>query len=198
MNFIKTTLLGGFLVLFPLLLLYLGLSEIAGLLVAMAEPIAGIFPPDSFKGVNLPVIVAIALITFVSFVLGLLMRSKWMRSIGSEIERALLYKLPMYKMLKTISAAFTSTDSSAFRPALVKADGGGGDPCYVVEQHSNGLATILLPWSPTSFAGTIKVVHSDQLQNLDCTLDTFSLSLSHMGVGVESCLNSGQQTVPAK
>jgi len=188
MNFVKTTVAGGFLVLFPVLLLYLGMAEIGGLVVSMAEPIADLLPADTFSNVNLPVVAAVVLILLMSFVLGLLMKSDWMQRLGTSIEKAFLYKLPMYKMLKTVSDALMSTDSAAFRPAIVKSPGGGGDPCYVVELHNDGLATVLLPWSPASFAGSVKVVPADELQQLDCSLDDFSLSLSHMGVGVESCI----------
>lgn len=193
MNFFKTTVAGGFLILFPILLLYLGLAEIAGLLVAMAEPIAELLPASTFKNVNLPGVVAVILILLMSLVLGLLMRSDWMRRLGTAVEKAILYKLPMYKMLKTVSEAFMSTDSSAFRPAMVKSPGGGGEPCYVVELHNDGLATVLLPWSPASFAGVIRVVPANELQQLDCSLDDFSLSLSHMGVGVETCIHKNTQ-----
>lgn len=188
MNFIKTTLLGGFLVLFPLLLLFLALSEIAGLLVSMAEPIADLFPADAFAKVSLPGVVATVLIVVASFAVGILMKSSWMRGVGNSLERSILCRIPMYKMLKTISAAFTNTDSTAFRPALVKSHDGGGEPCYVAEVHDNGMATVLLPWSPASFAGSVRIVRASDLQELDCSLDEFSMALSHMGVGVESCL----------
>ncbi len=44
MKSIKSTLFRGFVVLIPILLLGLALKEIAGLLVALAEPIADLFP----------------------------------------------------------------------------------------------------------------------------------------------------------
>ena len=188
MNLIKSTLFRGFVVLIPLLLLGLALNEIIGLLVLLAEPIADLFPEDAFEGINLPGLIAVVLIALLSFIIGLLMRSDWLRKIGSTFERNVLLKLPMYEMIKLISSSFTETDTSTFRPALIRSADGGGDPCYIVEKHANGLATVILPWSPASFAGVVKVVNADNLLELDCTLDTFSLSLSLMGVGVESCL----------
>lgn len=60
------------------------------------------------------------------------------------------------------------------------------------------LFALLLYLGLSVVAGTIKVVHESQLQNPNCTLDAFSLSLSHMGVGVESCPNSEEQEATAK
>ena len=54
MNYIKTTLLGGLFILLPLMLLWLGLQEIAGLLIAMATPIADLFPKGPFEDLAAP------------------------------------------------------------------------------------------------------------------------------------------------
>ena len=58
MIFIKTTLFGGLLILLPLMLLWLGLQEIAGLLIAMATPIADLFPKGPFEDLAAPGLIA--------------------------------------------------------------------------------------------------------------------------------------------
>jgi uncharacterized membrane protein len=92
-------------------------------------------------------------------------------------------------MLKVISSARIDSDAGEVKPALITDGTGGGDPCYVIEKHKDGRATVLLPWSPASFAGSIKVVQQSDLEFLACSLDEFSRSLSQIGVGVEECLN---------
>lgn len=188
MNFIKTTFLGGLLVLFPLLLFYLAVIEIAQVLVALAEPIAEMFPRGYFDHAYFPGVVAAILLTFAAFFCGLLAKSQVVKNLGASFERAVLDKMPMYTMLKSLSAAFLNAKSTAFTPALL--DGGDGtfDPCYVVETHSNDLATVLIPWSPTSFAGSVKIVRIDSIRKLNCSLDAYSRSLSLMGVGFSDCI----------
>ena len=190
MNFIKTTLLGGLFILLPLMLLWLGLQEIAGLLVAMATPIADLFPKGPFEDLTTPGLVAALLIIAVSFILGLAARSYLLIRIGRQIENSILEKLPMYRMLKIMSGALMNSDTSEVVPALVKDGSGGGDPCYVIEKHKDGRATVLLPWSPASFAGSIKVVQQSALETVPCSLDEFSRSISQVGVGVEDCLKA--------
>jgi uncharacterized membrane protein len=194
MNFLKTTVLGGLFILLPIMLLWMGLIEIGGLLAAMAAPIADIladfFPQDYFENLTAPGVVAFMLIVGASFVLGLAARSKWLKSIGRSIERSILYKVPMYRMLKIISSALIDTDTSDVDPALLMDGSGGGDPCYVMEKHNDGRATVLLPWSPASFAGSIRVVQQSNLQTLSCSIDEYSRSLSQLGVGVEECINT--------
>ena len=97
-------------------------------------------------------------------------------------------EIPMYRMLKTISGALVDSDTSDVNAAFIRDGSGGGDPCYVIEKHKDGRATVLLPWSPASFAGSIKVVQQSNLEILNCSVDEYSRSLSQMGVGVEQCL----------
>jgi uncharacterized membrane protein len=192
-KFLKTALLTGLYVLLPVLLLGIGLAEIAELLAAMVDPIADMFPSDYFDEVNWPGVLAILMIVAVSLLLGLLARVPYVAHLASKFETAVLFKVPMYQMLKIISSALIDTDTSNVSPALLKHDDGSGEPCYVMEEHASGMATILLPWSPASFAGSIKIVPQSRLQYLNCSLDEYSRSLSFMGVGVEECL-----TQPAK
>ena len=190
MNFFKTTFMGGLFVLLPLILLWIGLKEIGGLLVEMATPIADLFPVGVFDNLTAPSVVAMILIVGTSFVLGLMARSAWLRDVGRYIENSTLYKVPMYRMLKVISCALIDTEKSGVWPAIILEGSGGGEPCYMIEKHKDGRATVLVPWSPASFAGSIKIVQQSNLEFLACSIDEFSRSISHMGVGVEECLSS--------
>lgn len=188
MKFLKTTLLTGLYVLLPILLLGIGLAEIGGLLADMVDPIADMFPSDYFDDVKWPGIVAALMIVITSLLLGLFARIPAIASLANKFESSVLFRVPMYKMLKIISSALIDTDTNNVSPAILKSDGGGGDPCYVMEEHEDGMATILLPWSPASFAGSIKVVPRSSLEYLACSVDEYSRSISFMGVGVADCL----------
>ena len=188
MQFIKSRLLTGLYVLLPLMLLWLGLREIGGLLADMADPIADMFPSTYFDDVKWPGVMAALLITIASIVIGIAAKLKVMALLGHKIETGILNKIPMYKMLKIISSSLVQADTSGVAAAIIKDGAGGGDPCYVMEEHDSGLATVLLPWSPASFAGSIKVVPKSQLEYLNCSVDEYSRSISFMGVGIADCL----------
>jgi uncharacterized membrane protein len=194
MNFIKTTLLGGLFILLPLMLLWIGLQEVGGLLVAMATPIADLLPVALIpEELSAPGLVATIVIAATAFVLGLAAQSDWLARIGSGIEHAVLNKVPMYRMLKIISGALIGEDTSDVNPAIVSDGKGGGEPCYVIEKHKDGRATVLMPWSPASFAGSIRIVQQANLEYVDCSLDDFSRAISQIGVGVEECMTRGSK-----
>ena len=188
MQFIKSRILTGLYVLLPIMLLWIGLREVGGVLAAMAEPIADMFPSSYFDDLKWPGVIAALVITAASLVIGIIAMFSVFAALGHKIETNILYRVPMYKMLKIISSSLVQADKSDVAPALLKASDGGGDPCYVMEEHENGLATVLLPWSPASFAGSIKVVPKSQLEYLNCSIDEFSRSISLMGIGIAECV----------
>ena len=188
-EFIKTTALGGLLVLVPVLLLYLLLSEGLELVVTLATPIADLFPKETLEGINFPVLIAIILIVGVSFVIGLILRSESGRRLGGWIERNILGRLPAYDALKGLTKSFVgSKEGMAFRPALLTTRDGERAPAYVVEEHGDGQMTVLVPWSPTAFAGSLKIVDRDRIEMLDTNLGDFSRVLSQWGFGLREVL----------
>ena len=190
---LKDAILRGLFILLPLMLLWIGIKEIGGVLTAMATPIADLIGSRYFEDLVLPGVVALVLITLASLALGIFAKVPPVAHVGNQFESVILNRIPMYQMLKVICSALVRADESDVSPALVKDDSGGGDPCYVMEDHGNGLTTVLLPWSPASFAGSIKIVPTDRLQILDCTIDEYSRSVSLMGVGISDCLASNTQ-----
>ncbi len=189
LEFLKTTALGGLFVLLPVLLLYLLLSEALGLIVALATPIADLFPKGTFDEINHPVVMGLILIMGVSFVIGLALRSESGRRLGLWIERTVLGRLPAYKALKNLTTGFTEAGKDgAFKTAVLNSPGGEREIVYIIEDHGNGHHTVLQPWAPTAFAGSVKVVGQDRLKVLDANLGDVSRALSHWGVGVRDLL----------
>ncbi len=189
LEFLKTTMIGGLFVLLPVLLLYLLLSEALGLIVALATPIADLFPKGTFDEINHPVAMGLILILGVSFVIGLGLRSENGRRLGRWIERTVLGRLPVYKALKSLTTGFTEAGKDgAFKTAVLNFPDGEREIVYIIEDHGDGQHTILQPWAPTGFTGSVKVVNQDRLEVLDANLGDVSRALSHWGVGVRDLL----------
>ena len=188
MKFLKSAILTGLYVLLPIMLLWIGFREIGGLLAEMATPIADMVPGHYFDELILPGVIAALLITVASLIIGMLGQIRVVADAGSKFEQIVLYRIPMYQMLKVIASALVKSDAGNVSAAIIRDGEGGGDPCYVMEEHDNGLATVLLPWSPASFAGSIKVVSEARLEYLDCSIDEYSRSVSLMGIGIANCI----------
>jgi uncharacterized membrane protein len=184
LEFLKTTALGGFLVLLPLLLLFLIISEALDLVVALATPIAALFPEGALDLTKFPVPVAVVLLVGMSFVIGLLMRSKSGREFCQWIERTTLHRMPAYSVFKSLTQGFAKSGAGAsFRPAVFKTESGDEKLAFLVEEHDNNKVTVLVPWAPATFTGSVLFTDRDRVTLLDTDLGEFTKVIGHWGVG---------------
>ena len=188
-EFFKTTIVGGLFVLLPVILVYLALSEVIGVLVAMAAPIADLFFPGKLEGAEFPVLVALALLIGISFVLGVIMLSDTGRRFGNWIERIILGRLPLYNAIKSLTKGFAdSQEESSFKPAMLKS-AAGKEFAYIIEEHGDGNLTVMLPWAPTPFAGSVKIVPQDSVEPLTVGMGQLTETLSHWGIGAKDLIS---------
>lgn len=186
MEFLKTTALGGLLVVLPLMVFYLLVSELLDLVVALAMPLVALFPDNYFARLNAPLFVALLLILGASFLFGLALRSQTLTRFGHWIDHTLLEKLPMYGPVKRLSRGLAGAkEERAFGVALLRHQEGFGELVYVIEENRRGMTTVLVPMAPTGFNGPLKLVPSDSLVPLDASLGDASQVMAHWGVGLQ-------------
>jgi uncharacterized membrane protein len=188
-NFLKSALVNGLAILLPVVLVFLAIKEIFELLVNVATPIADLFPPGTFDHVKETEILAVLLIMGLAVFVGILSKVKAGQVLGHSIEKHTLYKIPMYRMLKSLVGAFLNLESeTSFKPAFLENSTGDLEPAYVIEDHGRPRVVVLIPWAPTAFAGSVRLVKRECVHYLDVTLDEFSLSLTHLGTGMSELL----------
>ncbi len=189
LEFIKTSLIGGLFVLLPLILLYLLLDEMLQLVVMLATPIADLFPEGTFERINAPVLIGLILIVGASFIFGLALRFMTLRRLGLWIEEKMLGRLPLYSAVKSLSRGLIGAkEDAAFRPAILTSSDDEKEIIYVIEELGDGQTTVLIPWAPASFAGSVKIVSSERIELLDASLGDTSRVLGHWGMGARELL----------
>ena len=150
----------------------------------MATPIADLFPEGTFDKVEFPVMVGLILILGVSLLIGLGLRSEIGRRLGHWIEETVLNRLPAYSALKSLTTGFAEAGKGgAFKAAVLASADGERELAYVIEDHGKDHVTILLPWAPTAFAGSVKIVERKRVELLDANIGEVSKVLGHWGVG---------------
>jgi uncharacterized membrane protein len=191
-EFLKTTALGGLFVLLPLLLLYLLLSEALELVVALATPIADLFPKGTFDKFEHPVLMGLVLIVAASFLIGLAMRSSAGVRLGHWLEKKTVSRIPAYGFVKGLTKGLVGAEeATAFKAAVLASPSGDREVVYVIEDHGDEELTVLVPWAPASFAGSVKIVARDRIEMLDSNLGDVSKVIGHLGVGSRDLLGQG-------
>lgn len=191
---ITTTAARGLFILLPILILFLLIGEIFQLIVALATPLADlIFPPDSLENVNEEVLLAIAILFVFSLLIGLLAKSIIGKKWGQRVEKNTLGRIPMYRAVKRLTSGFTDAGGdTAFIPGLLNSAAGEQDLVFIIEDHKNGKLTVMLPWAPAAFAGSLKVVDAAKVELVDTNIGEYSKILSLWGVGLPKVLNKNK------
>ena len=188
-DFLKSTAVGGFFILFPLLLFGILLDEILEAVIGFATPVADLFPEGTFEDVQAPVVVAAVLILVTSSLLGLATRLAVARRFGDWLERNTIGRLPLYRAVKSLTSRFEAMgEGEGFKPALVKGPNGQLELAYLMEDLGDGFVTVMLPRAPTPMVGSVKVVPSAQVEVLDVSLGEFTAVISHWGVGSKAMM----------
>jgi len=136
---------------------------------------------------------AVLVIILACLAAGLFMRLPVMRAIGRWVERHLLQPIPGYRAIKSLASGLGgSLEESAFKAAIVTSPDGGSEQVYLIEDHGNGLATVMIPSAPNPMGGAIKIVPRERVQILNVGMSAVARVLSQLGVGAQALLPKGK------
>jgi len=196
-GFLKATVMGGFFVVLPVVLVWMIVAETIDLMVGIATTVSEFLVGKGLKAFADPELVAVLILAGVCFVMGLAMRTRIGTAIGRFIERLLLDPLPGYKVFKTLIQSLGGTDtSSAFTPALMLGPDGVRTPVLAVEEHAGGDVTVLVPMAPTPTVGPLHVVPRSRVQRLNVPLGEFMECYFHFGSGIKDLVATGAAEPP--
>jgi uncharacterized membrane protein len=183
-SFLKTTLLGGVLVVAPIWALILILLKGIGAAEQAVQPIAAALPAQFMA----PQALAAILLLTICFVTGFLVRTAIGRHLQGAVERHLLERVPGYSTLRNVSENLAGIDRNrGFQVALVEMED-GLIVALVVERHADGRCTIFVPAAPTPFSGSIFIVPSVRVHVCNISLAKGIQCISRYGVGSSELL----------
>jgi uncharacterized membrane protein len=189
-DFAKTTAMGGFFGILPILLTFMVVTQAIDVLAGVATPIAAMLPVEEIGGVEIARVVALGLILAGCFLAGLLLRTRFGIWSSELVETAILNRLPGYPLLKTLSQRLGGMeDGSLVAPAL--ADLHGSDArtlVFIVEEHDDGHFTVLVPNAPTPTIGTLYVLPASSITHLDATPVAVANCFMQWGIGSKALL----------
>lgn len=183
-GFIKTTLIGGALVILPLVLVAILLQKAIGAAHKALQPLAAHLP----GGPVLPDLIAIGLVVVVCFLAGLLIRTAIGRRFRDLLERRLYDRVPGYKLLKAVGGgSFSDKEGRGIQPAFAEIAGGLA-PAFIMERHADGRATVFVPTCPTPAVGALYILAADKVHPVDVPLTKFTNCISAWGLGAKDLM----------
>lgn len=191
-NFLKTTLIGGLVVLLPLGLFYLVGSFIFYSISGIAKPLLGL--SDAYEAFNYPVLVdlfAFVFLVVLCFLIGLLVSTRGGQRWVDRIERKVLFKLPYYGTLReAVHQLLGNSNMNLFKVVLV--DLYGTDTlttAFLTDETEGEYVTVFVPTGPNPTSGFIYHVKRHQLRHVDVKGEEAMRSIIGVGTGSAPILN---------
>jgi uncharacterized membrane protein len=192
-NFLKTALVRGLVVLIPVVLVYLTIRELLEIMITVATPIADLFPSDWIRKDDPEKLIALILILLTALLLGAIWSTRPTRRIAEWVESRSLDYVPMYRIMKSLVGALLNLeDEESFKPASWHHDDGSLEPIFVIGEHGPDMYVVMQPWTPTPFAGSVKVVPRNQVELIPVSLDEYSVALTHFCLGLSEALQKNK------
>jgi uncharacterized membrane protein len=183
-DLLRTTLLGGVLVVMPIYLTAILLAKALGGIAALLKPIAAGLP----SGLPLPEIMALLVVFVACFVAGAVVQTGWGRWAKEAIDRRLLDRIPGYSLIRGLAGRLTGQESGdTFAPALVEIED-ALVPAFVVEDHDDGSYTVFVPSIPTPAAGTVYILDRARVHLVDVPFAQAVSVISKWGAGSRDML----------
>jgi uncharacterized membrane protein len=181
-RFFKSTILGGLVVLVPVVVL----GAIVGWAVDMAlkviVPVLEWLPDTSVGGVSLTVVSAVAVVIACCFVAGLFAETAIIRRLGDSAERIALF-VPGYALMKNVGANLVGVEGKhPVRTVLVRFEA-SWQLAFLMETLGDGRHVVFIPGVPKALVGTLHIVAADRVQVLRMSVSAALDALSRLGVG---------------
>ena len=182
--FFKTTLIGGLVVIVPIVLTVLILIEAVDLVLDVLRPIIEMLPDQTIAGVTIATLIALGLVLGACFAAGLMLRSKRGAAITDWIEKKVLGLVPGYNMFRNIVRRVANIqDTADLMPAVVNTIPGTQVLAFIIEEHENGDCTVFIPSSPALTVGSIQHVIAEKVRKLDVPIQQVANCIMEWGAG---------------
>lgn len=180
-SFLKTTLIGGLVVVLPVWLvgfvLIRGLGQIKSTIEPLTNNVTDAFAP--------PIAIAALVLLFSCFVIGLLIQTASGSRLIDAVERQLADRLPGYGLFRGLTlGAMGGGAGHAVKPALVGSD--DNLAFGIIIERANGFSTIFIPTAPSATSGSVHIMRDSNVRPLEIPLRKVLSSMSHYGEGAIS------------
>ena len=202
-NFLKTTLLGGVIVILPITILIFAFRWLFGVVSSGIKPLTDLvvrtIPLLSNRYDEL---IATLIVIFVilggCFLVGLFIRTRLGQMLYSSLESGLLSRAPGYKMVKeTVNQFFGRKQSPFSSVALVQIfQNETMVTAFVTDRHGNGTVSVFVPTGPNPTSGFIYHIPEKYVHPVDVPVEDAMRSVISCGAGSEMLVNKRQAESP--
>jgi uncharacterized membrane protein len=199
-SFLKTSLLGGLIVILPVGIIFFLFKWVFDSVEAKVAPLTQLV----LQRWNLPdfiaMVVVLGLIVLACFVIGLVVRTQVGRFFHEKLEDHILKIAPGYNLIKETVLQFLGNRPSPFSSvALVRIFGNDTlVTAFVTETHDNGWFSVFVPTGPNPTSGNIYHLQPQYVHRVDLPIEDVMRSIISCGAGSATVVKAYLDTQPSE
>ena len=182
-NFVKTTVIGGLVVIVPLAIIVYVAGDASQTLIEVTKPLTTGFPFHPLVNALLAALIAVLIIVAICFVAGFLLSTFWGRTAKNWIEKTVLERIPMYSTLRGLTQRFAGIEDAGY--PVVEADLFGSEGRVLgvlVDELPDGRQVVYVPSSPMVTIGQLHILAASRVTETDLSMAETIGCLSQMGL----------------
>jgi uncharacterized membrane protein len=199
-SFIKTTLLGGLVVILPVTIIVVVFRWLIVTVTDWIQPLTDLILRKSDMREFLADLIVIAVILLFCFAIGLMMKTAVARWVFNWLERRVLKVAPGYNMIKETINQFLGRKKSPFSSvALVRIfENRTMATAFVTDEHPDGSYTVFVPTGPNPTSGQIFHLKKEFVHPVDVGVDETMRSILSCGAGSTPLIESHSKTTATR
>jgi uncharacterized membrane protein len=185
-SFIKTTVIGGLVVVVPLSLIVIIFSDLFATVMEITQPVAKYLPFNELFNTLIVTLLTVIGIFLICFLTGLIVQTSWGITGKDWFERRVLSRIPMYSIIKNLTHRFVGDEGTQFMPAEIDLyDKGCAVLDAIVEELVDGRLAVFVPVTPAATVGQIYLVPKNRVTRLNASLGATINSITEWGIGTK-------------
>lgn len=184
-TFIRTTFLGGFLIVLPIVILLIVLNWMYNTITENVRPISNLLIETTQLNELVASLIAVFLIILIFFLVGLLVRTELGKLSFLKVEEKFLKRIFGYKIIKETVLQIFGEEKKVFKAvALVRLFGNETlMTAFVTDEHEDGSYTVFVPSGPAPTAGFVYHVKPGQITIVDMPVNQALRTILSLGAG---------------
>jgi uncharacterized membrane protein len=182
-RFVRSTVLGGLVVLVPVVVLGALVVWAVQTALAVLTPVFAWLPDRSVGGVSITVLATVLGVVIGCFLAGLFAETAVLHRLSERAERLALL-VPGYALMKSVGANLVGVESKHPVKTVVVRFEASWQLGFLMETLSDGRHVVFLPGVPRALVGTLHIIAADRVQVLALSVSATLDALGRLGVGL--------------
>lgn len=195
--FIMTSLLGGVIVILPVVILLVVFGWVFNFITSLIQPLTDLIVAKSDVREIIADGVVLAITLAVCFFVGLVVRTRFGGFIFRLIEQRLLKVAPGYTLIKETVMQFLGSKRTPFS-AVVLVRIFENDTLatgFVMDEHANGIYTVFVPTAPNPTTGFIYHLKPKYVYQVDVSVEEAMRTIISCGAGSSKLIDKSRHKI---